>query len=260
MGVAAVVALGGLLVTALYRGNALQESRAASLSFTSSSSIPLSENDVFTQQELLLLGLSDDADAPSAARDSASIIGPIVVAQLVGGYAGLEDSGLLSEQTLAATADTVAKNLRAAVSYRTYTSADIKVRDDVSPEAVLLYRSEMRDALLPLLDNAQNELDLYGAYLDTGEGSHLDLLRDAAARYRSAEASAAALITPRDALIYHRDVLNALGGFAAVIEEMAAHADSALAAAALLRTYNEKEAAMYTAFNALSAYYVRKAS
>lgn len=216
-------------------------------------------DDAEWQQELILLGLATTSD-PSATSetDPIAMIGPVVVAQLVGQYAGLIDSGTYSEAAGTAAAEAIAPNVRAAVSYKTYAASEFKTDTDISYERMLEYRSDLREALAPLLRNTESELDIYARYVETGEILHLERLSSVAANYREAAANAAALTIPRDAGYYHRDILNAMEQFAATLDAMAKNTDDAYASVALLRSYNSAEQKMFLSFDALSNYYGQK--
>ena len=59
-------------------------------------------------------------------------------------------------------------------------------------------------------------------------------------------------------MTYHQVILTAPEQFSATLDKMATPAAHPLASAALLRTFNQAETDMYTAFNALSNYYGQK--
>jgi hypothetical protein len=125
---------------------------------------------------------------------------------------------------------------------------------------MLAYRSDLRIALQPLLENDGSELEIYGKYVETSDPAHLEKLREAAERYRAAAEAAAAMTVPRDAVSYHKDILNAMEQFAATLDAMAKYADDPFASVALLRSYNAAEARMFTTFDALGNYYGQKIS
>lgn len=227
------------------------------LTFTATESVLASSASADQVQEALLLG-SASLSATSTSGDPIAMIGPVVVAQLAGTYAGLQDQGALSQSTIQANAASIAQNIKAAVTYKTYAVADIKTSSDTSYQALLSYRDHMRGALAPLLQNSQNELDLYAKYVETSDTTYLTTLTAQAQNYRAALSATAAITVPRDAVNYHRDILNAISKFTATIEQMAAHQGDVLAEAALLRNYNDAEAAMYGSFDALSRYYSQK--
>jgi hypothetical protein len=232
---------------------------AQALSFTATQSALASGATGDDLQELLLLGSADET-ATSSSSDPIAMIGPVIVAQLAGTYAGLVDQGTLSSDSLQESAQAVAQNIKAAISFKTYALADIKTGSDTSYQAMLDYRAAMRVALAPLLDNSQNELDLYAKYIETSDESYLNMLSAQVQNYQTALSAAAAVPVPRDAVNYHKDVLNALSQFTATITAMSSHTGDVLAQAALLRAYNDAEADMYNSFNNLSRYYSQKTS
>lgn len=219
----------------------------------------VSLDDLVWQQEMLLLGLSTSSD-PSASSESDQIamIGPVVVAQLMGQYAGLVESGNYSPEVASQVAESIAPNVRAAVSYRVYTAADIKTKADTSYESMLAYRANLREALDPLMSDVRPELETYALFVDTGDASYLDELSSAAQNYRAAAENVVNITIPRDALIYHLNILNALEQFAATLNAMARYDQDPFASVALLRTYNSAEEEMFTSFDALGEYYKKK--
>lgn len=215
--------------------------------------------DAELQQEMLLLGLATTTD-PSATSDTDPIamIGPVVVAQLAGQYAGLLDAGTYSPEKAEAAAGDIARNVRAAVPYKTYVAGDFKTDTDISYDRMLVYRSDLREALSPLLKNTESELEIFAKYIETSDPAHLEKLSIAAANYRAAASTAAALTIPRDAINYHRDILNAMEQFSATLDALVKNADDAFASVALLRTYNSAEERMFFSFDALGDYYGQK--
>lgn len=207
------------------------------------------------QQEMTLLGMSDSFD-PSAtsSTDSVAMIGPVVMSQLVGEYAGLQESGTYSSQAGELAAQDIASNVRATVTYKTYNTSEIKTDSDTSYARMLTYRDDMRVATAPLLKNAQAEFELFAYYIESGDASYLDTLRIHVSNYRAAASLAARVVVPVDARNNHIAILNSLEQFAAVVESMAAHADDPLASVALLRSYNSAESDMLNAFNRLASY------
>ena len=257
MGLIAALAVCVLLGTAFWKTTSVARNDAQALSYTATSSAPIDE--AALQQEMLLLGLATQID-PNANTESdpVALIGPLVVAQLAGSYAGLQDSGKISATSLTNSAESIAKNVRAAVTYKTYSVTDIKTDDDTSYEGMLRYRSDLRVAFAPLLLNTVNELELYAAFIESGDRIYLDYLSRASANYHEAIEKTAAVAAPKDAAIYHRDVLNALSAFAAILDSMVTHSTDVLAQAALLRSYNDAEQGVYDSFNALARYYGTK--
>lgn len=261
MGGVATLSVLALLVVMGVQFYARNHDSVTKLAFVSTDSLEQTGNDsdASWQQELTLLGLSAGTTPLSTTTtDTVAMIGPLVVAQLAGEYAGLEDTGGLSQENIDAAAQGVAKNVRAVISYKIYTNADIQTDNSTSYERMLVYRNDLRVALEPLLANKDAELNLYAKYIETDDSSYLDVLAAAVKNYRAALEGASKVVVPKDAVNYQKDVLNALSQFTAVVDAMATHPGDALASAALLRTFNDAELAMYTAFDNLSAYYAQK--
>lgn len=212
-----------------------------------------------TQQEMILLGLATSSD-PSATseEDPISMIGPQVFAQLLGQYAGLSESGTYTAATGDAAAQEIAGNVKAAVSYKTFSAAEIKLDQDTSRERMLVYRSDLRDAFAPLLEIEDPEFEIFARYIETSDPEYLTQMTHVVNQYKKAISLTAAVVVPKDAVNYHRSVLNAMSKFAATLELLEMHADDPLGSTALLRNYNEAEIAMYTSFDALGDYYSQK--
>ena len=201
--------------------------------------------------------------------DGISNIAGNVLGTLIGSYTAMKDAGVYTPLQGERIAESVAANLRANVSYRLYGFSDIKTdpdlpaeilpegeaRADASLSRILAYRSDLRIALEPLLENSAYELDVFAYYIETGDKSRLAELQSAAKNYRTAIANVLLVVVPSGAAMHHLDILNALSEFEAVLEKMAANADDPYAVAALLRTFNGAEANMLTSFNALAGYF-----
>lgn len=211
------------------------------------------------QQEMLLLGLSTSTN-PAAVSDSdpISMIGPYVAAELIGQYAGLKEQGRNTPENMQAAAESIARNVRASISYKTYAVADIPTDTDTSYERMLTYRADMREALKPLFTDMGPEFEIFARYVETSDPVYLEQLADSAKNYRAAADSAATVVVPKDAVNYHRAVLNAMQEFAATLDAMSEHADDPMASVALLRTYNTAELNMLNSFNDLPSYYRQK--
>lgn len=211
------------------------------------------------QQEMLLLGLASSFD-PSAtsSTDHIALIGPYVMAQLMGEYTGLQESGGYSAEAADEAAERVAERVRAAVPFKTYELTDIASDSDTSRERVLAYRADLQKALGPLSSVPRYELDMIGMYVETRDRAYLAELRSAAGQYRTAASQAAAIEVPRDAVAYHLGVLGSLEYFASVLDETALHADDPFALVALLRSFDDAERAVHIAFDNLDPYYASK--
>lgn len=210
-------------------------------------------------QELLLLGLATSTDAAAAAgTDHLSMIGPMVVGQILGTYNALRESGAYTTDDLRDAATEIAESMKAAVSYEPFENDDFKTSSDVSAERARSYRDDLQRTLAPLSAIPGAEYEIYGRYVETHDQTYLLQLKDAAHTYRTVANSAAALTIPRDAITEHRDLLNALRAFSSVLDGLTDHADDPYASVALLRTYTEKEQVLYEAFNHMRSYYAKK--
>lgn len=210
------------------------------------------------QQEMALLGIDVEGPNEATSTDHLAMIGPMVSAELVGEYVGLQSSGAFSSSTAQQAADGIAENVRAVVPSKTYVLADLRTDNDTSYKRMLTYRADLRDALVPLLQNTNAELELYAKYVETSDPNYLEQLKAAAANYRAAAEKTLLVVVPRDAVNYHIAILNAMQQFASVLDAMATHTADPLTNAALLRSYNKAEQDMYTSFNNLTAYYSQK--
>lgn len=221
----------------------------------------VASGDALEQQEMLLLGLASSSD-PSAVTpedvDPIAMIGPMVMGQLVGQYAGLIDGGTYSESAGTAAAESIARNVRAAITYDTYASVDLKTDADTSYDRMIRYRSDLREAFAPLLKNTESELEMYAKYVETSDPIHLERLSSAAQNYREAARNTARVTVPRDAINYHLSILNAMAQFAATLDAMAKNADDPFSSVALLRNYNSAEESMLVSFDSLKNYYGQK--
>ncbi len=260
MAIAAVISVAVLGGVSVWRVVSLMRADAETLPTAHIEAVtPSSTIDASVQQEMLLLGqATSDQPAAATSSDTIAMIGPMVMAQLVGQYAGLQDRGTYSSASAQAAAEGVASNMRAALSYKTYGVSDIKTDADTSYARMLAYRADLRDALAPLLKNSSPELELFARYIETSDSVYLTQLQAASQNYRDAIALVAAMTVPRDAVNYHRSILNAMAQFAATLDGMASHGNDALASSALLRNFNAAEQDMYVSFDALGAYYGQK--
>ena len=187
--------------------------------------------------------------------DGLSNIGGNVLETLVGSYVTMKDAGVYTPAQGKEVAEAVAEGLRANIPYRIYSVADIKSDADASMLRMLTYRSDMREALEPLLKNSTYELEIFAYYLDTKDIQYLEELKSATKEYRTATDNALKVVVPKDAMPYHIGILNALSEFASVLEKLAANADDPFAAAALIRTLGDAEAHMLLSFDALAGYF-----
>ena len=198
---------------------------------------------------------ASDTSTDVSDPDGLSYIEDNVLGTLVSSYVTLKDSGTYTPTTGEQVAGIIAAELRANISYRTYSPADIETVSDTSLSRMLLYRNDLRIALEPLLQNTEYELEVFAYYLDTNDVSYLDELSRMSENYRIATENVLEVVVLSDAVAYHVGILNALSEFEATLAQMTRHADDPYAAAALLRTFNTAEINMLTSFNALAGYF-----
>ena len=208
--------------------------------------------------------LTDESGVPLAFElgipdpDGIGNIAENIAGALLGSYVALAETGSYTQKEGEKLADNIAESLRASVSYKVYTSADVKTDADTSYERMLAYRKDLQVALEPLLGNPGYELTIFANYFETKDTTYLEELRASVQNYRNAIENAAQVVVPSDAISYHVEVLNSLSEFSSVVGRLSEHADDAFAVAALLRTYNDSEARLMTAFNSLATYYTSK--
>lgn len=198
------------------------------------------------------------AASTASSTDVISYIGPAVLDQLVATYQGMVSSGSFSIADAQKAAEQLAPYLRAPVEYTTYRSSDIATDPDTSYARMLRYRSDLRDALAPLLKNTQPEYEIFAQYVQTNDTTYLDSLRTIAGNYRETQTNMARVSVPADAVLYHTAIMDSLGEFASTLDSMAEHADDPFAIVALLRTYNQAEEDVLISFDGLTKYYKTK--
>lgn len=198
------------------------------------------------------------ASATSSRPNDFSNIGNEAFGQLVGTYVALKKSGEYTPVQGEGVANDVASAIRARISYTPYKENDIKTDYDVSYKRVLAYRSDLREALAPLLLNTEPELDILARYIDMHDKNDLKTLGEVAERYKEAADNASRITVPKDASSYHIGTLNALLQFAVTLESFVKNAEDPMATLALLRTYNDAEKDVFTSFDALASYQRRK--
>lgn len=251
-----------LLAAISWRLVTIATARAQSTSYIAAAAVPSSSSPSHGadwQQEMTLLGLDAPLDpTATSSTDHLAMIGPMVSAQLVGEYLGLQSNGSYSSSTATKAAGNIASNIRAVITYKTYTLPELTTDSDTSYTRMMQYRSDLRDSLAPLLQNTNAELGLYAKYVETSDPSYLEQLKAASQNYKAAVSKTVAVVVPRDAVNYHLAILNAMQEFAATLDAMTSHTDDALTNAALLRSYNQAEQDMYMSFNNLSSYYSQK--
>ncbi len=200
---------------------------------------------------------SDPSSEASASedKDGLSNIEGNVARALLDSYTMLNKAGIYTPEDGKKIAKDIAISLRANISYKTYSTDDIKTDSNVSYDRILAYRKDLQDALEPLLGNPGYELELFANYIESKDQKYIVMLKTAVENYREAVAQSASIAVPKDAVQEHLGILNALSEFGTIVEKMASHADDAFAAAALLQTYNTGEAKLLTSFNSLATFY-----
>lgn len=207
--------------------------------------------------------LSSDPSATSSTpflESSTTPIGSAVLDGLVDKYFSLQQQGLYTPEVAAKTAEKMAQDLQAPLSFHTYKAEDIQTTSDTSYARMLAYRNDLQLSLAPLLKNTEAEYEVFAYYVSTKDRKNLEKLHAAAENYRTAAQATAHVIPPKDALPPHLAVLNSLEEFAAALDALAANADDPFAAVVLLRTYNQAEADVLTSFASLAKYYREKRS
>lgn len=197
-------------------------------------------------QELTLLASTTEAT-------STTPLGDAILGQFVTRYTTLAARGTGSED-LARTATDIVPRIPAT----SHDPALLPADPDTSLARVLTYRSELRDALAPLLNNTEPELDIYAQWIDTGDKKYLDRLDAIANDYEKATAQAKNVRVPADAVHLQAGVLDAMSEFSLALRALARNAEDPIASLTLLRTYNAAEQKMFTAFNALGIYAAQK--
>ena len=196
--------------------------------------------------------------AMSSNPDGLSQMGSNVFSQLVKTYVALNKSGTYTPALGDTVANNIAANVKAQISYAPISESDLKTDTDTSYKRMLAYRSDLRVAFAPLLLNRENELAIFGRYIETHDKNSLAKLTEAAGRYRSAAENASQVRVPIDAIGYHSAIVNSLLQFAATLEQLVKYADDSMATLALLRSYNNSEKDVYASFNALASYETHK--
>lgn len=245
-----------LVAVAAYEGYATLHARTMASSYLApADSTTTPAPGASWQQEMMLLGLATStAPGENDGSDPVAMITPEVLGQLIGQYNGLRASGQYSSSTAAAAAASIAPDVYANVPYKTYAATSIKTDPNSSYDRMLAYRTDMQTALAPLLENKQAEYAIYGSYVATGDASYLRALQADANNYTLAATNAAAITVPADIVSTHLTIVNALSRFSATLTMMTTHADDPLASVALLRTYNDAEAAVVNSFDTLAQY------
>lgn len=190
----------------------------------------------------------------------ASVITDNVAAALANEYATMEADGTYSTSSAAAVSEQLGENLKADITYKTYSASDIKTDPDTSYAGMLAYRAALQTSLAPLLKNTTPELNILTSYVETNDPKYLTELEQAADNYKLAASESAAIVVPADATNVQVGILNAMNEFGATLDQMVASADDPFAEATLLNTYMQAQSDMFSSFNNLYTYYKSKQS
>lgn len=194
---------------------------------------------------------------PEAAT-STQDIGPMVMNEIFNSYAVLEQEGKYTSEAGNEIGQAIASSIQTTLSYKTYTTGDIRTHSDTFDDAAALYSEAVHRALSPLQTNTEPEFAILAKYVETKDVALLTKLRHVADLYAQAAEDASLIVVPSDVAIYHTRILNALQKFSAVLRAMANNAHDPIGSVALLSTYNETEYEVATALNALKYYYENK--
>lgn len=223
--------------------------------FTGSGKVSSAQNQTGsgTITEMNYIALADEAGPNDFSNTESDVFG-----QLFGTYISLKNSGTYTEEKGADLANRIAEATVAQVEYTPIARSEIKTDSDVSRERVLAYRNDLQTALAPFLTKSESELGIFNSYVQTGDKHNLELLADAAGKYRKTVSLLSAVTVPQDAIDYHLGITNSLLQFAVTLDAMIKNADDPMATLALLRTYNSAEDSVYTSFSSLASYEKRK--
>jgi len=226
-------------------------SEVAAVETTDQSDVPSNNSDLAYNA----LGVPDDGTTTDPY--SASVISDNVVQTLASDYAYMQQNGYTTDQQMQV-AQQLGHDVKATVSYKTYTAGDIPTSADTSYAAMMRYRTDLQTSLKAMMQNKETELDYLGKYEQTQDPQYLTALRQAADNYKLAAAATAAITVPSDAASVQVGILNAMGEFGATLQTMAQSAQDPLAEAALVNTYFGAQQDMFSSFNNLYAYFKSK--
>lgn len=185
-------------------------------------------------------------------------VGDAVSEGIAVSYNALQQAGGLNAENIDRVTNNMAEGMRLEPVFTSYTQEDISVDSNTSYTRMLEYRSAMRIALEPLLENKESEFEIYARYIDTKNKKYLQQLATSSDNYYRAIERAVKVSVPIDAQIQHLHAVNSLLEFATVLDDIVNHASDPLASVVLLRTYTIAETKVYTAFNELARYYATK--
>lgn len=197
---------------------------------------------------------------PTAADDpyAPAHIGDNVASVLAADYQIMQQNGTYTADQKAQVAQALGANLKASVTYKSYTSDSIKIDSDTSYARMLSYRTDLQTSLAPLMKNTTPEIDLLTKYVQTNDPTYLTEIQKVSGNYKLAVAKTALVVAPGDAGAVHIGILNAMQEFAATLDQMVASANDPFTEATLINTYMQAQQDMFSSFNNLYGYYKSK--
>jgi hypothetical protein len=196
--------------------------------------------------------------AVAASPYDPAVISDNVASKLAADYARMQQSGNYTAEQRAQVAQSLGANLKATVTYKSYTVSDIPTDTDTSYARMLTYRGDLQTSFAPLLLNKSPELDMLTKYAQTSDPTYLHELTAAANNYTSAAQKTSRVTVPIDAVTIQVNLLNAMQEFAATLNQMAISANDPFVEATLLNTYMKAQQNMFGSFNDLYTYYKSK--
>lgn len=197
-------------------------------------------------------------EAPGIPAREVATLGDKTFSQLLGSYVAMKQSGTYTDEMGERVAESLAKDVRANISYDAFKESELQINPDISYESLLTYRADLRAALEPLLRNNEPEMEIFGRFVESGDRENLKELAVVSSNYKDAAQRASKIRVPKDAASYHVAVVNSLLEFSATLDEMVKNSEDSMATLALLRTYNTAEAKVFHSFNSLASYQKRK--
>ena len=197
---------------------------------------------------------SETATSSQAASTTLTLtpVGVDVLTKLATAYTNLNAHGAYTPEAGSAAARTMATTLRPDVTAHVYIASELTTTPDTSNTRLLSYRSDLQNALKPLLRNTQYELSVYAHYIATQDPADLTTLQESASNYHTAALNAAKVTVPESAVEVHINVLNALERFGSTLAVQTVSVSDPYASAALLSSYNTAESDVFRSFGALA--------
>ena len=213
-----------------------------------------SESAISVAQSPAIVPETTSVEPTTASTSSTLALTPLgagVLSQLSSAYNDLATHNMYSTSTRDAAVRNIVSSLRPDVTSHLYVAGELTTTPDSSRARLIAYRSDLQNALKPLLENKQYELSLYAHYVATNDGADLAALERAALNYHKAALAAAQITVPDVAVSVHLNTLNALERFGSTLATQTASVSDPFASAALLSSYNTAESDVFLSFNEL---------